>query len=473
MSRNFRDDLDQSTSVKPSFLQALLTFLAIVTVIGVGLFVLKTSLHALLLICLLIAGGSAWLMTKGGFESIRDAMNSGIARAFNALYIFILIGVLIAAFIQAGTVQTLIYYGLETLEPAWFLPAGLVLCAFMSVATGTSWGTVGTAGLVLIALGSVMSIPLGIVAGMVVSGACFGDKMSPVSDTTNLSAMSSGTGLYTHIRSMFCTTGPTFLLALVIFAFVSMGYSDNAMPLAQLTDLKAGLETGYSISPVTLLPFVVLIGLSMIRVAPELTMMASAIVAVLLAVFYQGADFAAILSALFSGGTGNTGIELLDDLLGRGGISSMMWTLSLAILALAMGGILQSYGFLEVLVSGLFQRARSAVVLVGSTILTCLVGNMTMGEAYMSIILGGNLFAPAYDAEGLDRSVLSRSLEEGATLTTPLIPWTTGGAFFAATLGVDILDYLPWALLNWMNLIVAIVFAAFGIAIFRNHQATS
>jgi NhaC family Na+:H+ antiporter len=452
---------------QPSFRQSLLTFLAIVCVIGTGLFYLKVSLHSLMLICLLIAGLSAWRLSDNGFSSIRRAMNKGINSALSAIYIFILIGVLIAAFIQSGTVAALIYYGLEFISPAIFLPAGLILCSFMSVATGTSWGTVGTAGVVLIGIGEVMGIPLPIVAGMVISGASFGDKMSPVSDTTNLAAMSSGTDLYAHIKSMLYTTGPAYLICLIVFSVIGMDYAENSLPQAELAAMLQGINATYSINLLCLLPFAVMLILSLKKVSAEVAMYSAAFVAVVLAIVMQGASFSAVLSALYGGGSYDTGVETLDNLFARGGISSMMWTLSLALMALALGGILTGFGFLRVLIAGILVKVKRGASLVATTIIACFVGNMTMGEAYMSIILGGQLFGDAYDKQKINRSVMSRSLEEGATLTTALIPWTTGGAFFASTLGVQALDYAPWALLNWINPLLSIVFAYLGIALFK------
>ena len=456
----------------PSFAHAASTFGLIVTVIGVGLFGFSVSLHSLMLICLAIAACSAWLLHKDGFGRIRAAMNDSISSALGAIYIFILIGVLIAAFIQSGTVGALIYYGIEFISPAIFLPTAIVLCIAMSIATGTSWGTAGTAGIVLIGIGDAMGIPLPVVAGAIVSGACFGDKMSPVSDTTVLAAMAAKTDLYAHIRSMAYTTFPTLALVLVISTFISMQYADNLLPAEQLGQLLAALDSTYAIGLLCLLPLVVMIGLILLKVAAEPAMLAASAVAVLIAIVVQGASPAAVLNALHDGGAGNTGVKTLDNLLGRGGIASMMWTLSLALMALALGGILHAFGFLRVLIVTLLARVKSAFGLVTSTILACLVGNMSMGEAYMSIILGGQLFGTAYDDAGVDRRVLSRSLEEGATLTTTLIPWTTGGAFFATTLGVSVLDYAPWALLNWINPLVGMVFAYFGIGLFRKNPAT-
>lgn len=371
----------------PSFRQSFLTFGAIVCVIGIGLFYLKASLHSLMLICLLIAGISALKLSQDGFKSIRNAMNSGIQGAFSAIYIFILIGVLIAAFIQSGTVAALIYYGLEIISPALFLPAGLILCSFMSVATGTSWGTVGTAGVVLMGIGEAMGIPLPLVAGVVVSGACFGDKMSPVSDTTNLAAMSSGTDLYSHIKGMLYTTGPAYLVCLAVFSFMGVSYAEHGLPASELNAMLDGIESTYSINLICLLPFVVMLVMSLKKISAEVAMMSAAIVAVFIAILMQGAQFTTVLNSLFSGGSFETGISTLDKLFSRGGISSMMWTLSLALMALALGGILSQFGFLRVLIASILSRVKRAASLVTTTILSCFLGNMSMGIICLGLVV--------------------------------------------------------------------------------------
>ena len=453
------------TQSLPSFRHALVTFGTTVVVISTGLFYLGTSLHSLMLGCLIIAATSAmWLGYS--YTDIRKAMNSGIAGALNAIYIFIMIGVLIAALIESGALATLIYSGIHFIEPTIFLPAGLLLCSLMSVATGTSWGTVGTAGVILVGIGSAMGFPPALVAGMVVSGACFGDKMSPVSDTTNLAAMSSSTSLYDHIRSMCYTTAPAYVLALICFILLGLNYSDAVLPQAQLQQLTTALSDTFTIHWLTIVPLVVMVVLSVMRVPAEVAMMAASGLSVILAVSLQDRSLSVVLNSLFDGSKIHTGVSSLDSLLGRGGIMSMMWTLSLALIALALGGILNHVGFLKVLVQGILRRIKSAVVLVATTIVSCFVGNASMGEAYMSIIFGGQLFGEAYDKQGLSRSVLSRSLEEGATMTTPLIPWTTAGAFYASTMGISVLDYAPWALLNWLNPLLGILAAACGIGLF-------
>ncbi len=454
-----------SGSPLPSFRFALFTLLAVVAVIGFGLSA-EISLHSLLLICLIVASLSASHL-EYDFNAIRQAMNSGIQSALSAIYIFILIGVLIASLTESGTLATLIYHGLDLVHPVLFLPGCLLLCSFMSIATGTSWGTVGTVGMILTGIGSTMGIPAPIIAGAVISGACFGDKMSPMSDTTNLAAMTSGVNLHSHIKSMLYTTGPAYCIALVIFTLTGLQYSNHLLPAEDIKPLQVALDSQFTISLWTLLPLIIMLGLSLKKVAAEVAMMSASIVAVLLAFFLQQQDLSLLLNSLYSGSNIDTGISKLDQILSRGGITAMMWTLSLSLMALALGGILKHCQFLTVLALALLSRIKRAASLVAATIICCFTGNIALGEAYMSIILGGQLFNDAYNKKGIKRQVLSRSLEEGSTLTVALIPWTTGGAFFASALGVSVLDYAPWALLNWINPLLSIAFAYFGIALFR------
>ena len=456
-----------NTQHTPGFRHAFLTFFSILLVISLGIFYLKTSLHSLLLIALIIASVSALPLAHYRFAAIRKAMNSGISNAFSAIYIFILIGVLIAAFIQSGTIATLIYYGTEMISPVYFLPAGLLLCSIMAVATGTSWGTVATAGVVLMGIGSAMGIPLPLVAGMVISGASFGDKMSPVSDTTNLAAMSAKVKLNEHIKSMSYTTAPTYLLVLLLFTYLGLQYSDTALPVDRLTELQDAITSVYNINLLTLLPLLIMLILSTLRFSAEPVMMLSVIAAVILALILQDKELSTVLTSLYSGEVHHSGLKSLDDLLSRGGIGSMMWTLSLALIALALGGVLSHFGFLRVLVLGFIKKISKPATLISVTIFSCFFGNITMAEAYLSIILGGHLFGHAYDKLKTSRLTLSRSLEDGATLTAGLIPWTTGGAFFASALGVPVLDYAPYALLNWMNPLISILLSYMGLALFR------
>jgi Na+:H+ antiporter, NhaC family len=446
---------------------AAICFVVNLLIIATGLFILDVSLHILLFICLLWTASNARLLGHD-FLAIRHMMNTGITHALPAIYIFLLIGLVIAAFMQSGTVAALIYHGLRLLSPAWFLAAGLILCSLMSVATGTSWGTAGTLGVVLIGIGAAMDIPLPLVAGMIVCGATFGDKLSPVSDTTNLAAMSAGTQLFRHIGSMLYTTVPAFVLSLLIFLALGWRFADNALPTSSIESIQTALMGSYRLGLiVTLLPLLVMLILSMRRFSAEISMSVSVITAVLVAVLYQGQAPVEVLNSLWSNSRGTTGIENLDDLLGRGG-------LLLSLMALALGGILFGAGFLQSMLEGIIARVRSTTSLIASTIGAGVVGNMGMGEAYISIILNCQLFRKAYEAKGLDNAVLSRSVEEGATMSTGLIPWTTAGVFYAATLGVPVLAYAPYAFLNYLNPVISIAMAALGLGLLkRRHKSDS
>ena len=455
------------TPRSPSFLHALLCFGGNCLMISTGLFVFSISLHIVLFFCLLWTALHAWLLGHD-FSAIRVMMNTGISNALPAIYIFVLIGMVIAAFMQSGTVAALIYHGLNLLSPGLFLAASLLLCSLMSVATGTSWGTAGTLGVVLMGIGSALQIPLPLVAGTVVAGATFGDKLSPISDTTNLAAMSAHTSLYRHIGAMLYTTVPSFVLSLVLLSAIGFSYADNPLPVDTIGRMQDALASHFSLSlTATLLPLLVMLVLSMRRLSPEISMSASILTAVAVAVLYQERPLVEVLNSLWSNTPGQTGIDSLDSLLGRGGIASMSWTLLLSLMALALGGILYHAGILQALLAALIARVQRTVTLLASTMATGLVGNLGMGEAYISIILSCQLFREAYARKQLDPALLSRSVEEGATLSTGLIPWTTAGAFYASTLGVSVLDYAPYAFFNYLNPLVSLGMAAAGLGLLR------
>ena len=459
-----------TTHTEPGVRQSLVCFGGVIAIVIFGLLWLEIDLHTLLIIGLIWTAGHASSLGFR-FASLKTAMSGGIEKGLAAIYIFVLIGVLIAALIAGGTVACLIHYGVDLLSPDIFLPAGLLLCSLMSLATGTAWGTIGTIGVVLMGLGQALEIPLPLVAGMVVSGASFGDKMSPVSDTTNLAAMSAETDLYAHIKSMLYTTGPSYVLALVAFTVVGLQYADQSLSMQNLVVLKEALASEFAIGPTALLPLVVLLVLSVRRVPAELSMLASVGVAVVLAVTVQGQGIVTVLNTLNTGYVSSTGLEQVDTLLTRGGVQSMMWTLSLALIALALGGLLDRAGFVRVLLSGLLARIKRSATLMTTTIAAGVVANMGMGEAYLSIIFGGQIFKDSYEADGLERHLLSRCLEEGATLSTSLIPWTTSGAFCMGALGLSALEYAPWAFFNYINPLLSITLAYMGFGIFR--KATS
>ena len=455
----------------PGFLHSLLCFGGVIVIVISGLLWLGISLHSLLVIALVwVAGHSYWLGFS--YKSIKSSMISGIEKGLGAIFIFFLIGILVAALIESGTIGALIYYGLDLLHPSFFLPAGLVLCSLMSLATGTAWGTIATIGVVLMGLGQALGIPLPLVAGMVVSGASFGDKMSPVSDTTNLAAMSADTDLYSHIKSMMYTTVPTYIICLIIFTFLGFYFTAQAMSEQELSTLSGLLEVEFAISPLTLLPLFVLLALSINRTPAEASMLASVAAALVLAILTQDRNITEVLNSLHTGYVSDTGLEQLDTLLSRGGIMSMMWTMSLALIALSLGGILDCAGFVRVLLRGILERIERAASLMTATISAGIVANMSMGEGYLSIIFGGQIFKESYEESGLEKHMLSRCLEEGATLSTSLIPWTTSGAFITGVLGMSPLEFAPWTFFNYINPLLSVGLAYLGFGIFRKTESS-
>jgi len=443
----------------PELGASLICGAGVLIIIMASVFALGIELHLALTLALIWSAFNAAVQGYR-FRDTKALMNDGVTTAIGAIYIFMLIGIVIAALIESGTIAGIIVYALGVVDPRWFLPASLLLCTFMSLATGTSWGTVATAGVVLVGLGTIMGLPAPVVAGSAISGALFGDKMSPLSDTTILAATSAETEIDLHIRAMSYTTLPAYLIALVIFAVLSFKYSGATLSLEEVTVLRTALEEQFSVQPIIFLPLVVILVMSIRGIAAEPSMMAGTAVAVVIAVTLQDRDVSQVLYSLQNGFTSNTGVESIDSLLSCGGLQSMMWTLSLALIALALGGILNGVGFLRVLMSALIRQIRNTTQLVASTIATCVVANMSMGENYLSVIFGTQIYKETYKERGLKPAMLSRCVEEGATLSAGLIPWTTTGAFFSASLGVPTVEYAPWVLLTFINIILSIGFTA-------------
>ncbi|WP_171394111.1 Na+/H+ antiporter NhaC family protein [Vibrio mediterranei] len=452
------------------FGQAVLTLVSIILVIMSGVFYFKYELHVIILMCVVISCTSAFIANPN-FNEIKYGLIQGVNKAIGAFFIFLLIGVVIGQFMISGSIATVIYYCLEWIDPNYFLITTFVVASVMSLSTGTSWGTIGTVGIIFVYLSSLIGIPIAITAGAAVSGASFGDKMSPVSDTTNLAAISTGTNLYDHIKSMMYITGPLYIVLVLVYQLLNYSMSgvttlDPQLVSAQIT----AIESVFNVGLVPLIPLALLFTLSVMRVSPEPTMLISGIAASLIAVFYQGMDSTLVVNSYWSGGNVDTGMKDLDSLFARGGINSMMWTLSLALLALAMGGVLDKFGFLKAIITPVVSRIKRPATLVSFSILTGSLGIVTMAEGYLAIMLNGILFKNAYKEKEIDSSVLSRSTEEGATLFTALVPWATGGAFISNMLGVSVFDYAPYAFLNWMNPLVSILLAYTGYALFRTNN---
>ncbi|TYT24992.1 Na+/H+ antiporter NhaC [Luteimonas viscosa] len=476
----------QSSPRDPSLPQALapLLFLAVALGLAVYLYADDSSYGANQISLLLAAGIAAIIGLRNGlaWDEIQDALVQGVAIAVVPIFILLAVGALIGTWVLSGTVPMMIVYGMKLLHPAYFYPATCLICAIVALTIGSSWTVAGTLGVALIGVAQGLDMSLPITAGAIISGAYFGDKMSPLSDTTNIAPAAAGSELFAHIRHMVWTTGPSIAIALVLFALIGLG-SRGTGEGAAFGDLPALLEARFALGWHLLLPMLVVLVLAMRRFPAFPTIMIGALLGAMFAVVFQpdvvvalAGDEAlsrpmALLSgawtALFSGYQAETGNAALDDLLSRGGMSSMLNTVWLIVCAMGFGAVMERTGLLERMIRSVLKAARSTGSLIASTLATAFGANVVTADQYMSIVLTGRLFQPEYRRRGLDPVNLSRALEDAGTMTSPLIPWNTCGAYMAATLGVATLDYLPYAFFNLVSPLVAVALAYAGFKILR------
>ena len=428
------------------------------------------------------AAATAGLVRGHTWAAIEQGIRRSIAVSTGAILILLVVGALIGTWMLAGVVPTMIYYGLLVLSPAAFYATACVICALVSVATGSSWTTAGTIGIALVGIAAAQGLDLGLAAGAVISGAYFGDKMSALSDTTNLAPAVAGTDLFTHIRHMVWTTGPSMAAALVLFAAAGL-VAPVPAGTAEIAAVLEALEGRYAIGPHLLIPMALVLVLVLRRVPALPALLVGALAGAVFAALFQSdatVAFAAApdlprplavvkgcWTALFDGFTLDSGNAVLDDLLSRGGMSSMLPTVWLIMSAMTFGGAMESTGQLEALARRILRLARSAGSLILATLVTAFGTNVVTSDQYISIVLPGRMFRAEYDRRGLAPRNLSRALEDGGTITSVLIPWNTCGAYMAGTLGVATLTYLPFCFFNLINPLVAAFYGWAGISIVK------
>lgn len=451
----------------PGIIEALIPVGWAAAVLSVGVW-LGVSVPILLAIATVAPALLAWRLGWRWGE-IEEGLLDGMRLALQASTILLIVGATIGAWAQGGVIGSMILYGMDVLSPAWFLPATVLLTAVISLAIGSSWTTAATVGVALMGIGSVLGFDPPVVAGAVISGAYFGDKMSPLSDTTNLAPSLAGTDLFSHISAMLYTTVPALVVAVVGMAIVGLfavkdtsGYDPTV-----LGELEQALRTGQSLSPWLLLTPVALIGLAVLRVPAIPALVAATTIGGVLAWLVQGHAPVEVLQALYSGHVSETGNIRVDELLTRGGMSSMFDTIALILTATGFGGVMEKGGFIQVLLEAMLKGIRGARGLITLTIASTVIINVLLAEQYLSIVLAGRMYKDAYPRYGLSPRMLSRSLEDGGTVTSALVPWNSCGAFMAGTLGVATLDYLPWSFLNLAVPIIAVFYAWTGLFIFR------
>lgn len=429
------------------------------------------SPHIPLIVTTIIASLIAVFRLGYSWEVIEQGMFETIISAMQAILITILIGILIGVWIVSGVVPCMIYWGLKIISPNIFLVASLLACAIISISTGSSWSTIGTIGVALLGIAQSLEIPVGLAAGAIISGAYFGDKLSPLSETTNLAPAVSGTDLFSHIKYMTYSTIPSLIICIIIYGVIGLRYSGRNLDIENILLVQETLKLTFNtLSPVLLIAPIFVISLVIFKIPAIPGLVGGILIGVLFAVTLQGVDLGSVLSAAQNGYVAKTGVQAVDELLSKGGLSSMMSTISLILCALSLGGVLEKTGMLKSIAEVLLKRAKGVFGTVACTMLTCLFTNIIAGEQYLAIVIPGKMYKSEFEKKGLDPVMLSRALEDSGTLTSVLVPWTSCGAYVAGVLGVSAFTYAPFTFLNIINPFVSLIMIAFGIKIVRTNS---
>ena len=458
-----------------SFASAVGVMLFLVVAIFVQVFVLdSTGTTQITLIIVTAVAAVVALLSGYSWHEVQDGILYGCRLAMLPMLILMLVGVLIASWIAAGTIPALIYYGILLLSPKYFLFSACLICCLGSVATGSSWTTAATFGVGLMGVGMGLGVSPEITAGAVISGSIFGDKMSPLSDSTNLAAGVAQADLFDHIRSMVYSTGPAIVLTLLIFFIWGVASSvDGPVDDSKISEMLSAIRENFSLSFLTLIPPVLVVVLAIKRVGGLAVMIIAALAGSLLAIFLQGHTVANMLTYLNYGYESNIGIAEIDKLLSGGGLQNMMWTISLGFVALSMGGVMEKTNMLDVILQRSYNLVKSVRGLVTTHVLSSIVINLVSASQFMAIILPTRMLVPAYKSQKLLPQVCSRVSEDSATVTSPLIPWGLGGVYYASVLGVATLDYLPYTFLAILAPTMTLLLAYTNNFMFREGEIRS
>lgn len=416
---------------------------------------------------------------KVSFDTMMENVGSNLKSVSGAILILLLVGSLAAAWLISGIIPAMIFYGIKLINPTIFLPTAVIISALISVATGSSWTTSATIGIALVAIGKAIGLPAGMVAGAVISGAYFGDKMSPLSDTTNLAAAMAGTKLFTHIKYMAYTTVPTIVITLIVFSIFSFTYEVDEVQGTEV--LLAAITEKFTITPWLFVVPLAVIGLIVLKVQPLIALLAGTLLGCIAAIGFQpdlvsgsvNSIYKQLMSAITTGIDVETSNASLNDLFSSGGMSGMLGTVWLIICAMVFGGVMEAIGALSRISQALLSLANSVFGLFASTVASCLALNVTASDQYLAIVVPGKMFEKAYKDKGLAPENLSRTLEDSGTVTSALIPWNTCGAYQSGVLGVGVSEYFAYAIFNYLSPFMTLLFAAFKIKIAQLKEVKS
>lgn len=459
----------------PTILEALIPVVAMLLVLFIGKGVLGFSTEPLLIIVACVAAFVAWRVGCT-WDDMLDEISQKIAKGMPAILILITVGAMVGTWMASGTIPMMIYYGVQIVSPKWLLVTAFLITCLVSIATGTSWGSVATMGVALMGIASALGVNPAATAGAVIAGSYFGDKISPLSDTTNLAPLAAGSNLYEHIGHMFWTTVPATIVSLVVYAIVGLNANTAAGATSEaVTNMMAQLDQMYDWNILILLPVILVLAGSLLKLPTIPVMILSTVVAGVEGIFMQGISLGNVLTSTVSGfnvtmitrpgfDAANAAFEV-TKLLNRGGMNGIMSTTLLVFCAFCFAGIMSRAGCLEVVLKAILSVAKTTGSLILATVISCITMALTTGNSYLSILIPGEMFRDAYKERGLHPKNLSRTLEDAGTVFVPLVPWSAAGAYMAATLGVETLDYLPWAILCYTGFIFAIIYGYTGIGI--------
>jgi len=449
------------TKRKPSLGLALVPIVCAAIFLYVGIVLLEADAQVPLLLATVVAAFVG--MSLGyNWKEMEDAMIESIMMAMQSCVILMILGCIIGSWIGGGVIQTLIFYGLQILKPSYFLAAVCIICCIISLATGSSWTTAGTMGIAALGIGYGLGIPPAVTAGAVISGAYFGDKMSPLSDTTNLAPAMAGSELFEHVQHMIYTTGPALIISLILYFIVGLKYAGGELDYTKINEMLTVMGDNFWINPILLIAPVLVVVMVILKI-PAIPGLIGATALGVIFSFIQGFGLADVVGFVHYGYESATGHEMVDALLTRGGLDSMMWTISLIIIALSFGGILEKTGCLEAIVNVITSFAKTRGTIVLANVITCILINFICADQYIAIVIPGRMFKPLYDEMKLHPKNLSRVLEDAGTMTSSFVPWNTCGAFMHTTLGVHPFAYVPYAFLNLLCPIISVFYGYTGI----------
>ncbi|MGM0471051.1 MAG: Na+/H+ antiporter NhaC [Bacillota bacterium] len=453
----------------PTIKEAVGILLSVITVILISLS------SALVLEVALILGAMTAAVAGGylgyAWQDIERGLIEGIKNGLGACIILIIIGMVIGTWILGGTIQTMIFYGLKLLTPQIFLPITFFLGTITSLLIGSSFGTIATIGIVLMGVAKGLGIPASITAGAIVSGSMFGDKISPMSDSTNLAAAMSGTNLFEHIKSMFYVSIPTVLISVTLYGIIGKLYITSDVDLQTIERILSNLQANFNISIITLIPPLIMIILSLLKVPAIISLSTSFITAATFAMITQGATFSEIINIAATGYTSQTGYKLVDELLTQGGINNMMNTVAIIMAGTAMGGILEETNVLKVVLQSLMKYIKKPRDLILSTLISSYIMLFATGEMMVSMIIPGRTLESAYEELNIKKNVLSRTLETSATLGCAVLPWGVVSVYIQNILDVG-LEYIPYTFLPFIAPIITLIYAFTGFALFKSEYNT-